>query len=89
MAIGQSLTSQILPKISQTISGGSLQPSQPSDSDYLSPERFQLGDVLRSLKISNFGDMIPEHANDSQTERDGGSPAELPEKKLPFLPPYF
>lgn len=54
MAIGQSLTSQILPKISQTISGGSLQPSLPSDSYEVSPDRELL---KKSFKISNFSEI--------------------------------
>lgn len=65
MGMTQNLTSQILPKISQTISGGSFNPSQPSDSFELSPDLIsQLEIAKRSFKVSNFKEI-------QETDSDG------------------
>lgn len=89
MFIGQNNKSLSNPKIVQTVSGGSLQPSQPSDSFDMSPERPSIAPSLdkdpnyRSYKFSNNVEGILEQPNDSTTEREGNSP--LPQINSPTL----
>ena len=88
MVIGQSIKSLANPRIVQTVSGGSLQPSQPSDSFDMSPERPSIGPTVdkdpnqRSYKFSEIEGIL-EQANDSATEREGNSP--MPQINSPTM----